>query len=69
MTDPRLSIISNAYSTTYLIEADTEDQVNLAIENIMGRYLPTGYGTQVRKKTKTSTGTFMAEVWRSNSCD
>ncbi len=68
MDQPKVTEFYNAYSTTYLIEADTETKVDLAIEQLMGRYHPAGYGTRVQKKIRTATG-WTAEVYRANSCD
>lgn len=69
MTSVRVSEISNAYSTTYVVEAPTKEEVDVAVENLMGRYIPTGYGTKVMMNGRTNAGGFMAKVWRSNSCD
>jgi hypothetical protein len=70
VSKPIVEVLPGSFnSTIYRITAEYEEDVNNAVEHIIARYNPTGYGTRVEKKGMTKEGQYFAQVWRSNTCD
>ena len=55
-------------ATTYKIVGELKPVLE-AIAKLIDEYHPLGYGTQVQKLFMDTPGTFVAQMWRRNSCD
>ena len=55
--------------TEYSIIADSEQELDNAINGIFSRYHPMGYGTFEKSRFRTPDGGWSSTVWRANSCD
>ena len=69
MDQPEINIRYEGRKVIYDIVADREEAIDTAIQGLMNSYQPSGYGTEVVKKTYDAHGRPCAQVRRFDSCD
>lgn len=69
MTDVHVSQLKSLGMTHYTVEAHDKDEVEDAIDHILRRYHPLGYGTTFSPAEQRADGSWIAHGHRANSAD